>query len=78
MPDLTGPMCGWSDCNETAPIRDPDTGADIPLPSGWRALGLSKYSLLEPSGVLHADRGMVLCPVHVEALKRLLKRIPLG
>jgi hypothetical protein len=65
--EIGGVMCGWADCQ---------TGVEFRLglvPEGWRALVISKYSLLEREGVMNADRDMMLCPVHVEALKRLLK-----
>lgn len=68
---LTGAMCGWAGCGTSAPF-----GTGGLLPEGWRALIVSKYSLLEPAGVLKAEVDMMLCPEHVGALRRLLKQFP--
>ena len=67
--DIADVLCGWADCRIGA-----DISADVRVPEGWRALVVSKYSLLERSGVLRADVDMVLCPEHVGALRRLLKK----
>jgi hypothetical protein len=67
--DIAGSLCGWAWCSATAEW----TPRDDRHPEGWRALVVSKYSLLEPAGVLNAEVDMTLCPEHVQALKRLLK-----
>jgi hypothetical protein len=66
--DIRGAMCGWAGCASAAPF-----GGGGLLPEGWRALVVSKYSLLNPAGVLQAEVDMMLCPDHVAMLKRLLK-----
>jgi hypothetical protein len=65
--DIAGVMCGWRGCDATAKF------AGQLLPEGWRALVVSKYSLLEPAGVMSADVDMMLCPTHVVSLRQLLK-----
>jgi hypothetical protein len=65
--DVAGVLCGWGGCNATAERSL--------VPEGWRSLVISKYSLLEPAGVMDADRDMMLCPAHVESLKLLLKEV---
>jgi len=65
--DIAGVLCGWTGCNATA-----EAGL---VPEGWRSLVISKYSLLEPAGVMDADRDTMLCPAHVESLKLLLKQV---
>jgi hypothetical protein len=64
--DIAGVLCGWGGCNASA-----EAGL---VPEGWRSLVISKYSLLEPAGVMDADRDM-MCPAHVESLKLLLKQV---
>jgi hypothetical protein len=66
--DIVGALCGWASCSAMAPY-----GAGGLVPEGWRSLVVTKYSLLEPSGVLNAEVDMMLCPDHVQALSRLLK-----
>ena len=66
--DIAGVLCGWRSCSTPA-----EFAAGRLLPEGWRALVVSKYSLLEPAGVMKADTDMMLCPAHVEAIKNLLK-----
>ena len=67
--DIAGVLCGWAGCSATA-----DFSAEGLVPENWRALIVSKYSLLERAGVLRADVDMMLCPEHVQALRRLLKQ----
>ena len=66
--DLVGVMCGWAGCTATA-----EYVGDL-LPEGWRALAVTKYSLLEPAGMLYAEIDMMLCSEHVQTLKKLLKQ----
>ncbi len=68
--DIAGVLCGWAGCSTAARF-----GPKGLVPEGWRALVMSKYLLLEPAGVLNAEVDRMLCPEHVEALKRLLKRV---
>ena len=68
--DIAGVLCGWGGCSASARF---DRTAGGLVPEGWRALVVSKYSLLEAAGVLNAEVDRMLCPQHVEALKRLLK-----
>jgi hypothetical protein len=67
--DIVGVLCGWAGCGATAEY------ARNLIPEGWRALVISKYSLLEPAGVMRADIDMMLCPPHVQTLKLLLKPV---
>ena len=68
--DVAGAMCGWAGCSSTAPF-----GEGGLFPEGWRSLVVTKYSLLEPAGVLHAEVDMMLCPDHVKRLKLLVKAL---
>jgi hypothetical protein len=68
--DIKGVLCGWAGCGESA-----EYGAAGLLPEGWRSLVMTKYSLLDAAGVFKAERDMMLCPAHVEQLKRLLKQV---
>jgi len=66
--DITGVLCSWSGCRTATEFGPWDLVAE-----GWRALVVSKYSLLEPQGVMYADVDMMLCPQHVQQLRRPLK-----